>query len=1550
MLTRLGKFALITFLFSILFSLTISAHAYVWYVDGNQGISGDGTSWFEAFKTIQEAVPWAVGSDEIWVKKGVYPLTSTINLNMKMISIYGGFIGWEAGPSERDLKNNTTTIDGQNLHRVFYVYYGNPRIDGFTIIRGKSGPSYNPDQFMGGAIYFDRCRDLVPVVINCVFTGNVAERVGGAIANYESSPYILNSSFSGNLAWGNGGAIYNTGAFSIPIITNCTFTNNRASGQVGGWDAGYGDDIYSSSGALPSINNSIIWGNPWGNSIVGPINVTYSNVNQDGFAGINGNIRQDPLLAGSGKFRLRPGSPCIDTGNNTAFPYPWYPVITDYFGNDRVIDGDANNTATIDMGAHEFVPGEVVGAWYVDGAAPPSGNGESWNQAFKTIGEAVTAAADGDDIYVRAGTYGPVSVNKALNFYGGYEGVTTVDAQNLDGWYGFNISNTSVNIYGFTITRTKASGIHSNNSLLTVTNTIFTANPGDQGGGIAIFHGGGATINNSTFTGNSASFYGGAIYAYGSITGPINVNNSTFTNNHAAHEGGAIYSSAASAPLIFTNCTFSNNSSDYLGGAIYSQSTLTLTNSTFTGNSGTQGGGAIYNTGSSAITGSTFSGNSAGAYSSGGAILNQGGTHTVSNSRFLGNTAGEDGGGIASGNLTVLTSIFAANRAINSDPYRGMGGGIRGGGAVQVINSTFYGNSANYAGGGMYLGELAGFCSQFRVYNSILWGNTASQYKETGTAPGTGIWGCPDVYQYSNVDQNDYINYAHNIRQNPMFVNISGTDPAAWDFHLQAGSPSIDRGSNTVPGLPAFDIDGEPRIMDGTGDWGAIADMGVDEVTGPQDPNPPTGTIVINGGSTGTITPDVFLNINVTDPSGMSQMCLSNTASCTTWEIFTGTKSWTLTAGEGAKTVYGWFRDSLGNTTAAPITGTIFVDTTPPLAGTLTATPGPYQVQLTWSGFSDSGSGIASYRLLGDWYSPPTSCDSGSSYQLYTGPNTSYLHTSTSQTYYYLVCAQDGAGNFSTGASATATPEVDTTPPTGSVVINGNATYTTTYYVTLTISASDPSGVTHMCVYDSPSSCPSHLWEPYATSKENVYLNGLGEQTVYVWFRDRYNNSNPTPFSDSIIADWQAPTEGTLTAVPGNGTISLSWSGFSDVGSGLAGYKLVHDPSGNPYCATSPILYQGSGTSYVHTGLTNGVYYGYLVCATDIAGNESWGVYASAFTPISVPTGLHITGYVNRGINLSWNPNPNEVVGGYRIDYRPSWAGWWNTFYAGNVTTHTLTGLYWGETYVFRVRAYDGNYNVTDFSNEVSGFVKQVSIDFDGDGKTDISVWRPGDGVWYIRRSSDQVVTTQAWGLGSLDDYPVPGDYDGDGKTDIAVWRPGDGIWYIYRSSDQVVTTQAWGAGSLNDVPVPGDYDGDGKTDYAVWRPGDGVWYTYRSSDQVVTTQAWGAGSLNDVPVPGDYDGDGKTDYAVWRPGDGVWYILRSSDQVVTTQAWGLGSLGDIPMPGDYDGDGKTDIAVWRPGDGVWYIWRSSDQEVVTQAWGAGSESDHPVCYYSAVW
>jgi hypothetical protein len=204
----------------------------------------------------------------------------------------------------------------------------------------------------------------------------------------------------------------------------------------------------------------------------------------------------------------------------------------------------------------------------------------------------------------------------------------------------------------------------------------------------------------------------------------------------------------------------------------------------------------------------------------------------------------------------------------------------------------------------------------------------------------------------------------------------------------------------------------------------------------------------------------------------------------------------------------------------------------------------------------------------------------------------------------------------------------------------------------------------------------------------------------------------------------------------------------------------------------------------------------------------------------------------------------------------------------------------------------------------------QATTDFDGDGITDLSVFRPSTGNWYIIYSSDN--SFHAIPFGASGDIPVPGDYEGDGKTDVAVWRPSNGTWYYLRSSDGQFAYQQFGANG--DIPVQGDYDGDGKTNFAVFRPSTGTWYT--SLNPAINYGAVVWGTSTDTPVPADYDGDGRTDVAVFRPSTAFWYLLQSA-QGYREQQFGVST--DTPVPADYDGDGKANFGVFRSSTGFWY-------------------------------
>jgi hypothetical protein len=103
---------------------------------------------------------------------------------------------------------------------------------------------------------------------------------------------------------------------------------------------------------------------------------------------------------------------------------------------------------------------------------------------------------------------------------------------------------------------------------------------------------------------------------------------------------------------------------------------------------------------------------------------------------------------------------------------------------------------------------------------------------------------------------------------------------------------------------------------------------------------------------------------------------------------------------------------------------------------------------------------------------------------------------------------------------------------------------------------------------------------------------------------------------------------------------------------------------------------------------------------------------------------------------------------------------------------------------------------------------RPAAFDYDADGRSDISVFRPSSGAWYLQQSTAGVFGME-FGYGT--DKIAPADYDGDSRTDIAVYRPGTGIWYIYNSSTSTVSYNIFGL--ADDSPTPADYDGDGRAD-----------------------------------------------------------------------------------------------------------------------------------------
>lgn len=231
----------------------------------------------------------------------------------------------------------------------------------------------------------------------------------------------------------------------------------------------------------------------------------------------------------------------------------------------------------------------------------------------------------------------------------------------------------------------------------------------------------------------------------------------------------------------------------------------------------------------------------------------------------------------------------------------------------------------------------------------------------------------------------------------------------------------------------------------------------------------------------------------------------------------------------------------------------------------------------------------------------------------------------------------------------------------------------------------------------------------------------------------------------------------------------------------------------------------------------------------------------------------------------------------------------------------------------------------------VSSFVPSRRGDYNGDGTSDLAIFRPGSSLWSARG------VTRVY-FGRSGDLPVSGDYRGDGTTIPAVFRPTGGLWgvrgltrFYFGGSEDLPVPGAYGSsevwtpaifrpasglwavrgltrtyfGQTGDLPVPGDYGGEGRQNIGVFRPDSGLWAVSGS------TRFYFAPGLGS-PAPADYGGEGAERATIFEA-DGRWRIRGRTDFY-----WG--GVADLPVPSNYLGDGTARPAVFRPESGLWAV------------------------------
>ena len=731
----------------------------------------------------------------------------------------------------------------------------------------------------GGGLYDDA--QATGSIIETTFDLNKATSGDGGGIDNSGVLAVTNVTIAQNSAHLGGGLFNNSGTFSA---VNATIAENSV---AGGGDGGGIDNPF----ALGSVTlyNTIVASNIKGLStpddifpaVAGTIsgNSAFNLIGAGGVGvlpnGVNGNQvgvsathlsalgdNGGPLLT----IALLAGSPAIDAGSSS-IPGVVVPTF-DERGAERG-PGGINAGPTVDIGAYEASSSYLVTTTVDEVGYGTLRSAIEWaNVSFNDNPANLASPAPNTVTFDSAGLFSSPRTLSLIGTTLDFTNTTTPEEILGTGLTNFTISganvtqlfnispDVNVTLSSMTITQGAAAvgGAIDNAGTLMLANDLVSKNTATVGGG-AISNEAHATLSiaNSTISQNTATTQAGAIANSGSLA----VTNSTISGNSAPSGGGIVNS----GQLTIAGSTVSNNSATVgSGGGIVSSGTLSVVDSMFSGNSsvGTSGqGGGISNSGALTVDNGTFvndstSGSGGGIYNNSpvavqitdstfssdsaaiGGGLDNASAVTMSDTTLSGNTATSGGGIGNTGTLTATNSTLSGNSATFGSPATGLGGGggLFNEGTLKLINATIAYNNVAGAGFGGGLEAAAGTTT---LVNTIVALDTAGS---GGTQTSSDISGSVSNSSANNlVDDTNSAGGLSNGTSGNLVGVLPGLAPALANnggptltIALEAGSPAIDAGNNSLAGVPTIDERGALRGPAGL-NAGSAVDIGAYEAS-----------------------------------------------------------------------------------------------------------------------------------------------------------------------------------------------------------------------------------------------------------------------------------------------------------------------------------------------------------------------------------------------------------------------------------------------------------------------------------------------------------------------------------------------------------------------------------------------------------------------------------------------------------------------------------------------------------------------------------------------